>query len=109
VADGVEGATAWPSALTVAASWDRDLMKQFASAMAVEQRIKGSNVMLGPMVNIARVPRGGEQPPAWGHHEARGRHRRVVTDEPLFLCIQGGILRALGRIRISRLRWPRYT
>ena len=61
VADGVSGVTAWPSALTVAASWDRDLMRDFAAAMAVEQRGKGTNVMLGPMVNIARVPVGGER------------------------------------------------
>lgn len=59
VADGVELVTAWPSALTVAASWDRELMHRFAAAMAREQRDKGANVMLGPMVNIARVPRGG--------------------------------------------------
>lgn len=59
VADGVRYVTAWPSTLTVACSWDRDLMGQYASAMAREQKMKGSNVMLGPMVNIARVPRGG--------------------------------------------------
>jgi len=65
VADGVSGVTAWPSALTVVAAWDRTLMKEFAGAMAVEQKGKGTNVMLGPMVNIARVPQGGE--PHWHH------------------------------------------
>lgn len=59
VADGVQNVTAWPAALTVAASWDRDLVYQYGRAMAEEQYTKGSNVMLGPMVNLARVPVGG--------------------------------------------------
>eukprot|EP01012_Entosiphon_sulcatum_P010728 TRINITY_DN1634_c0_g1_i1.p1 TRINITY_DN1634_c0_g1~~TRINITY_DN1634_c0_g1_i1.p1 ORF type:complete len:686 (-),score=117.05 TRINITY_DN1634_c0_g1_i1:102-2159(-) len=56
VADLATNVTAWPSALTVAATWDRELIEQWGAAMAEEQRIKGSNVMLGPGVNIARVP-----------------------------------------------------
>jgi len=34
-------------------------MYQFAKAVAEEQKIKGTNVVLGPMCNIARVPFGG--------------------------------------------------
>ncbi|KAH3762986.1 glycoside hydrolase superfamily [Pelomyxa schiedti] len=59
VGDQTEQTTCWPSALTVTASWDADLFYQFGAAMSSEQRIKGSNVMLGPMTNIARVPVGG--------------------------------------------------
>jgi beta-glucosidase len=56
VADGTHFATAWPSALTVAATFDRDLFVAFGQAMGQEQRAKGVAVMLGPMVNLARVP-----------------------------------------------------
>lgn len=59
VADGVENVTCFPSALTVAQSWDLELFKSYSAAMAFEQRQKGTNVMLGPMVNLARVPQGG--------------------------------------------------
>lgn len=51
--------TNWPSALTVAASWDRQLLRSYGIALAQEQRGKGMNVMLGPGVNLARVPQGG--------------------------------------------------
>lgn len=59
VADGVVHTTAWPSALTVAQTWNPELFAFFASQCAEEQRARGTGVMLGPMVNLARVPQGG--------------------------------------------------
>ncbi|KAA0154145.1 hypothetical protein FNF29_02765 [Cafeteria roenbergensis] len=59
VADGTTQVTAWPSALSVVASWDGDAMYAFGKGMATEQYIKGTNVLLGPMINLARVPQGG--------------------------------------------------
>jgi len=56
VADGVQKTTCWPSALTVVATWDTNLMFNWGMAMGLEQRMKGTNIALGPMVNIARVP-----------------------------------------------------
>ena len=56
VADGVRKVTAWPSALTVVQSWDTTLMNEYGKAMGREQYLKGTNVMLGPGVNLARVP-----------------------------------------------------
>lgn len=60
---GPEGSsTCWPSALSVAATWDSNpdgLMFQWADAMAQEFKGKGANVMLGPGVGIARVPTAG--------------------------------------------------
>ena len=55
-ADGLGQVTAWPSALTVVQSWDPELMYQYGAAMGREQWLKGTNVMLGPGVNLARVP-----------------------------------------------------
>lgn len=66
VGDGAKNVTAWPSALTVVATWDLDLMYQFGAAMGAEQRLKGSNIMLGPMINIARIPTGGRNFESFG-------------------------------------------
>lgn len=51
--------TQWPSALTVAASWDVKLLNKWATAMGEEFRDKGANVALGPGMGIARVPTAG--------------------------------------------------
>eukprot|EP00759_Apiculatamorpha_spiralis_P017422 PhF_6_TR2342/c0_g1_i1/m.4190/K05349/bglX; beta-glucosidase len=51
--------TAWPSGLSIAASWDVDLMFQWGSAMGKEFYLKGANVQLGPGVCLARVPQNG--------------------------------------------------
>ena len=59
VADGVHKATAFPSALTVTAAWDPSMAYEFGKAQAEEQKLKGTNVLLGPMMNIARIPTGG--------------------------------------------------
>ena len=56
VADGATLVTAWPSALTVTMTWDMALAELWGSAMGAEQATKGTNVMLGPAVNLARVP-----------------------------------------------------
>lgn len=56
VGDGMGGVTAFPTALTVAQSWDPALLYAFGGAVGLEHIIKGVNVMLGPGTNIARVP-----------------------------------------------------
>ena len=40
--------TAWPSGLTMAASFDKDIMFEWGSGMGKEFKAKGSNVQLGP-------------------------------------------------------------
>ncbi len=59
VADGVTQVTCWPSALSVVMTWNRTAMQEYGAAMGYEQYLKGTNVMLGPAVNLARVPWGG--------------------------------------------------
>jgi len=51
--------TAFPSGLTVAASWDVDAMLAWGDGMGKEFFAKGANVQLGPGVCLARVPRNG--------------------------------------------------
>lgn len=51
--------TSFPSALTVAASWDVELMFMWGKAMGEEFFAKGANVQLGPGMCLARVPQNG--------------------------------------------------
>ena len=51
--------TCWPSLLSLAASWDPELVRQFAAALGAEFRGKGANAILGPSVNVHRVARNG--------------------------------------------------
>ena len=51
--------TAWPSGLTIAASWDVDAVFEWGAGMGKEFYDKGANVQLGPAVCIARLPLNG--------------------------------------------------
>ncbi|WP_353567253.1 glycoside hydrolase family 3 C-terminal domain-containing protein [Haloferula sargassicola] len=55
-------ATAFPGAVTMAATWDTELMHRVGAAIAEEAIHKGesgSQILLGPAVNIHRSPMGG--------------------------------------------------
>lgn len=51
-------AVAYPSALSLASSWDRDLANRTGASYADEWRSRGIHLMLAPGVNIYRDPRG---------------------------------------------------
>ena len=55
IADGANNVTAFPAPITIAASWDVTLSRQFGSMMGAEAWGKGVNVLLAPMMNDARV------------------------------------------------------
>lgn len=65
-AGGLTSVTAFPDPITVAASWDVDLMQRYGAAMAEEERDKGVNVQLGPMMNMDRVPLAGRNFEGYG-------------------------------------------
>lgn len=52
-------ATAMPSGMAQAASWDADLVRDAGAAIGAEASAKGFNVMLAGGVNLVRDPRGG--------------------------------------------------
>jgi len=58
--------TAFPAPLTVAASWDTNLMEQYGTAIGTEVISKGANVLLAPMMNIDRVPQAGRNWEGYG-------------------------------------------
>jgi beta-glucosidase len=59
VGDGLTGVTEMPSAVSLAATWDRALASQYGKVVGSEERGKGAMVNLGPTVNIDRDPRWG--------------------------------------------------
>ncbi|MBN2163160.1 MAG: glycoside hydrolase family 3 C-terminal domain-containing protein [Pontiellaceae bacterium] len=55
-------ATAFPGAVTMAATWNQELIRRTGEAIAIEAINKGSagsRILLGPAVNIHRSPMGG--------------------------------------------------
>eukprot|EP00397_Hematodinium_sp_SG-2012_P015306 GEMP01015583.1.p1 GENE.GEMP01015583.1~~GEMP01015583.1.p1 ORF type:complete len:705 (+),score=133.76 GEMP01015583.1:63-2177(+) len=69
---GAGNATQWASSLHVGASWDVDLVHAWGIRLANEFRGKGANCILGPGVNVHRVPVGGRN---WEY---------ITGEEPLF-------------------------
>jgi beta-glucosidase len=59
VADFQQGTTAFPAPIAQSASWDPALQRDFGRALGQEAFDKGINVMLGPGVEIDRVPTNG--------------------------------------------------
>ena len=61
-----EGATVFPQAIGLAASWDTKLMDTVAAAIAVEVKSRGIRQVLSPVVNIARDVRWGRTEETYG-------------------------------------------
>ncbi|AFH50297.1 Beta-glucosidase-related glycosidase [Ignavibacterium album JCM 16511] len=59
-------ATAFPSGILMGATWNPDLISKLGSALAEEVKAKGRHVILGPCVNIARLPMGGRNFESFG-------------------------------------------
>ncbi|KAL3477228.1 putative beta-glucosidase E [Aspergillus californicus] len=52
--------SAFPAGITTGATWNRDLMRQRGSAIGLEARLKGVNVILGPSMGpLGMMPAGG--------------------------------------------------
>ena len=54
-----DSCTAFPALSCLAASWDPGLAETFGRALGEEALYRGKTVLLGPGVNIARIPTGG--------------------------------------------------
>ena len=58
--------TALPQAIGLAATFDPDLARDYGVVLGAEARATGMDVVLGPMVNIARVPNWGRNITSFG-------------------------------------------
>ncbi len=54
-----EQATAFPSGISLASTWDTVLAHSLGNALALETLAKGRDMLLGPAINIHRAPHGG--------------------------------------------------
>jgi beta-glucosidase len=52
-------ATSFPTGVSMAASWNPDLIKRVGEALGKETRAMGCDILLGPCVNIVRTPLAG--------------------------------------------------
>jgi beta-glucosidase len=52
-------ATAYPTGISMASTWNRNLIERVGQALAEETRHMGCHILLGPCVNIVRSPLGG--------------------------------------------------
>ncbi len=65
MADGPQGvrnygqSTAYPATISLGASWDPELAREFGAAVGSDARARGVGIMLAPAVNINRVPQNG--------------------------------------------------
>lgn len=89
-ASGVRGdfATALPSSLATAASFDPSIARAGGAMIGAEARAKGFNVLLGGGVNLVRDP--------WG-----GRAFEYYSEDPLVSGIMGG--EAIAGIQSNRI------
>ena len=61
-----EGATAFPQAIALAATWDTALVADVSAAIAEETRSRGIRQVLSPVVNVATDPRWGRVEETYG-------------------------------------------
>src|SRR5690606_4279781 len=76
-----EGATVFPQAIALAATWDTALVARVSIAAARETRSRGIRMALSPVVNIASDVRGGRAEEAYGEdpHLASAMARAFVS------------------------------
>ncbi|RZV46049.1 MAG: beta-glucosidase [Acidimicrobiales bacterium] len=60
------GATVFPAALGLAATWDRELLEEVYTVVALEARERGSNYVYAPVLDVARDPRWGRVEETFG-------------------------------------------
>ncbi|MCF7920201.1 MAG: glycoside hydrolase family 3 C-terminal domain-containing protein [Candidatus Cloacimonetes bacterium] len=61
-----KGATVFPQAIGIAASWNIELMQEISTAIAIETKSRGIRQVLSPVVNIARDVRWGRTEETYG-------------------------------------------
>lgn len=56
---GTDSATFFPTGSALAATWSPEMAYQYGKGMAIEARLRGKDMILGPAINIQRIPTGG--------------------------------------------------
>lgn len=61
-----KGSTSFPVSLALAATWDTALIQSIGHAIATESRAHGTDMILGPLLGVARDPRWGRMEETFG-------------------------------------------
>ncbi len=61
-----QGSTSFPQPLALASSWDTEFISRVFTAGALEARARGSHIVLGPNLDLAREPRWGRTEETYG-------------------------------------------
>ena len=78
----LDSATYFPTGSALAATWSRELAYLYGTGMGTEARLRGKDVILGPAVNIQRLPVGGRTYEYLCRQAlARGLSDRVSSDK----------------------------
>lgn len=100
--------SAFSSGQTVAASFDRSLMYRRGQAMGNENKIKGVDVLLGPVAGpIGRAPAGGRNwegfsPDPYLTGVAIGETIKGIQDEGVIACAKHYIGNEQGKRKVAR-------
>ncbi len=89
------GATSFPQSIALASSWDPGLLEKVFSVAAAEARARGANLVLAPVVDVARDPR-------WGRIEETYGEDPYLVSEMGLAAIRGfqGTTLPLGKDKV---------
>ena len=99
-------ATAFPSALAVASSWNRELASQLGEMYAQEWRARGIHFLLAPGVNIYRASKGARNFEYYGEDPYLTSNMVV----PFIKAVQeGGVIATIKHFAGNDQEYDRYT
>ena len=89
------GATSFPQSIALASTWDPGLLEKVFSVAAAEARARGANLVLAPVVDVARDPR-------WGRIEETYGEDPYLVSEMGLAAIRGfqGTTLPLGKDKV---------
>jgi beta-glucosidase len=108
--------TCFPAEISLASTWNTDLVRRVGQALADETKMKGAQVLLGPTVNIQRSPLGGRNFECFSEDpylSARlavayitGLQREGVGDSiKHYVCNDEEFDRVFGKVEVAHLDW----
>lgn len=97
--------TAFPSGVSLAATWDTSLASAYGRQLAKETLFKGRNMILGPCINMHRLPTGGRNFESYGEDPwLAGRmavaYVKAVQNE--------GVIPSVKHYALNNQEWERF-
>lgn len=109
MSDGPNGvrwgkSTAYPTGVSLAATFDTALASAYGKALALETRWKGRNYILGPCVNIHRLPTGGRNFESYGEDPWLAGRMAVSYIKAVQ---QEGVITSVKHFALNNQEWRR--